>query len=234
MFIIGFIAGGERYVLPPSCFRCVFLYFVSAPTGGGKTVLFELGLIDVLKSAGHQSDFKCVYVAPTKVRYDFNQSHLCTLEFLLGIVLGTHQGLDGEIWTSRHQMWDSLFLREIRLHDFIRLWNDGRHHWNGKECMVCCQECENNVRWLLSDNSTIDRVLIQNYYGMAVVPGGSSFLMGLHFRAKNGTVLLVAGKQLTPWWTTVLIYRFRHDHGDLLSQIRLFLVDEACLQTVWC
>ncbi|KAL5512118.1 hypothetical protein ACEPAG_3639 [Sanghuangporus baumii] len=39
---------------------------VSAPTGGGKTVLFELGLIAMLMNSRHQSSPKCMYVAPTK------------------------------------------------------------------------------------------------------------------------------------------------------------------------
>ncbi|KAL5476424.1 HFM1_2 [Sanghuangporus weigelae] len=39
---------------------------VSAPTGGGKTVLFELGLIAMSMNSKHQSSSKCVYVAPTK------------------------------------------------------------------------------------------------------------------------------------------------------------------------
>ncbi|KLO07339.1 P-loop containing nucleoside triphosphate hydrolase protein [Schizopora paradoxa] len=39
---------------------------VSAPTGGGKTVLFELGIIQTLIESGHKPSSKCVYVAPTK------------------------------------------------------------------------------------------------------------------------------------------------------------------------
>ncbi|KAH8117083.1 P-loop containing nucleoside triphosphate hydrolase protein [Phellopilus nigrolimitatus] len=37
------------------------------PTGAGKTVLFELALIEMLMASGHHSSLKCVYVAPTKV-----------------------------------------------------------------------------------------------------------------------------------------------------------------------
>ena len=41
----------------------------SAPTGSGKTVLFELAMIQMLiNSAGRDAAEKCVYVAPTKVR----------------------------------------------------------------------------------------------------------------------------------------------------------------------
>ena len=40
----------------------------SAPTGSGKTVLFELAMIQMLiKSSGRDTAEKCVYVAPTKV-----------------------------------------------------------------------------------------------------------------------------------------------------------------------
>ncbi|KAI5117308.1 hypothetical protein M0805_005536 [Coniferiporia weirii] len=39
---------------------------ISAPTSSGKTVLFELSLIEMLMASGHQSPHKCVYVAPTK------------------------------------------------------------------------------------------------------------------------------------------------------------------------
>ena len=40
---------------------------LSAPTGGGKTVLFELALIEMLSSNIRSSSIsKCVYVAPTK------------------------------------------------------------------------------------------------------------------------------------------------------------------------
>ncbi|EJD02191.1 P-loop containing nucleoside triphosphate hydrolase protein [Fomitiporia mediterranea MF3/22] len=39
---------------------------IAAPTGGGKTVLFELGLINLLITSGHQANTKCIYVAPTK------------------------------------------------------------------------------------------------------------------------------------------------------------------------
>ncbi|KAF9482801.1 P-loop containing nucleoside triphosphate hydrolase protein [Pholiota conissans] len=54
-----------------SCFdevmNCDNNLVVSAPTGSGKTILFELGLIRMLeKSKNMRKMFKCVYVAPTK------------------------------------------------------------------------------------------------------------------------------------------------------------------------
>ncbi|KAG8705886.1 Sec63, partial [Ceratobasidium sp. 395] len=41
---------------------------ISAPTGAGKTVLFELAVIKLLQSSGNVSNlaYKCVYMAPTK------------------------------------------------------------------------------------------------------------------------------------------------------------------------
>lgn len=44
--------------------------FLSAPTGSGKTVLFELSMIRMLTQTADDARFaKCVYVAPTKVRF---------------------------------------------------------------------------------------------------------------------------------------------------------------------
>ncbi|KAI6127699.1 hypothetical protein EV401DRAFT_1854086 [Pisolithus croceorrhizus] len=40
--------------------------FWSAPTGSGKTVLFELGIIRMISQATNNNSIKCVYVAPTK------------------------------------------------------------------------------------------------------------------------------------------------------------------------
>lgn len=39
----------------------------SAPTGSGKTVLFELSIIHMLVNSSGRGTEKCVYVAPTKV-----------------------------------------------------------------------------------------------------------------------------------------------------------------------
>jgi superfamily II DNA/RNA helicase len=40
-----------------------------APTGSGKTVLFELAIIRMLRQAKESGESaKCVYMAPTKVR----------------------------------------------------------------------------------------------------------------------------------------------------------------------
>ncbi|ETW86191.1 hypothetical protein HETIRDRAFT_235038, partial [Heterobasidion irregulare TC 32-1] len=41
-------------------------YFITAPTGSGKTVLFELSIIRMFTIAGNREDVKCVYMAPTK------------------------------------------------------------------------------------------------------------------------------------------------------------------------
>lgn len=42
---------------------------ISAPTGSGKTVLFELAIIRMLmQSGGNSNTSKCIYIAPTKVK----------------------------------------------------------------------------------------------------------------------------------------------------------------------
>lgn len=47
---------------------CVLTMLHKAPTGGGKTVLFELALIEmVMSSGGNLTAKKCIYMAPTKV-----------------------------------------------------------------------------------------------------------------------------------------------------------------------
>jgi ATP-dependent DNA helicase HFM1/MER3 len=44
---------------------------VSAPTGSGKTVLFELAIVNLLMNRPNDNS-KCVYISPTKVRrYSF-------------------------------------------------------------------------------------------------------------------------------------------------------------------
>ncbi|TFY60086.1 hypothetical protein EVJ58_g5372 [Rhodofomes roseus] len=56
---------------------------ISAPTGSGKTVLFELAIIRMLMEAGGNSkSVKCIYVAPTKVHI-LNESRGSTLEVIL-------------------------------------------------------------------------------------------------------------------------------------------------------
>ncbi len=43
---------------------------VIAPTGSGKTVLFELAMMRALERAqSSNKPVKCVYIAPTKVRW---------------------------------------------------------------------------------------------------------------------------------------------------------------------
>ncbi|VDB82695.1 unnamed protein product [Peniophora sp. CBMAI 1063] len=41
---------------------------ISAPTGSGKTVLFELAMIRLFTSRNPSTSVKCIYIAPTKVR----------------------------------------------------------------------------------------------------------------------------------------------------------------------
>jgi replicative superfamily II helicase len=48
----------------------VFLIDLLAPTGSGKTVIFELAIIRMLlESYKSGRDPKCIYVAPTKAKY---------------------------------------------------------------------------------------------------------------------------------------------------------------------
>ncbi|KAF7295289.1 DEAD/DEAH-box DNA helicase [Mycena indigotica] len=70
-----------------TCFSTVFSsdenLIVSAPTGSGKTVLFELAIIRMLKEVG--SNFKCVYMAPTKALCSERQRDWSTKFASLGI-----------------------------------------------------------------------------------------------------------------------------------------------------
>ena len=55
------------------------LIFV-APTGSGKTVLFELAIVKLLReTAGTGQKVKCVYIAPTKVRPYSSQCRIYAL-----------------------------------------------------------------------------------------------------------------------------------------------------------
>ena len=49
--------------------RHIHLMILPAPTGSGKTVIFELAIIRMLiQSRDYGRESKCIYVAPTKVR----------------------------------------------------------------------------------------------------------------------------------------------------------------------
>jgi hypothetical protein len=51
-------------------FRLTHLDICKAPTGSGKTVLFELAIIRMLAASSNaRESAKCVYMAPTKVRF---------------------------------------------------------------------------------------------------------------------------------------------------------------------
>ena len=62
-------------------------YSSSAPTGSGKTVLFELAIIRMLTEARGSESLKCVYIAPTKVISVFVFPDLFKLLCALGIML---------------------------------------------------------------------------------------------------------------------------------------------------
>ncbi|KAF8844441.1 P-loop containing nucleoside triphosphate hydrolase protein [Paxillus ammoniavirescens] len=90
-----------------------------APTGSGKTVLFELGIIRMLTQAADDSKFKCVYVAPTKALCAEKHKEW-TAKFgglgvkcceLTGDTLVSGKGVWGDAKTSQimcAEKWDSL------------------------------------------------------------------------------------------------------------------------------
>ncbi|KIJ69181.1 hypothetical protein HYDPIDRAFT_24034 [Hydnomerulius pinastri MD-312] len=106
---------------------------ISAPTGSGKTVLFELGIIHMLMEAANGNQLaKCVYVAPTKA--------LCCE--LTGDTLVLGKGIWGDaknaqIIVTTAEKWDSLtrnwadhsrILSQIRLFlvDEVHILNESR------------------------------------------------------------------------------------------------------------
>jgi hypothetical protein len=58
-----------------------------APTGSGKTVLFELAIIRMLVHNKNDSQSKCIYIAPTKV--DFPSILVFFTHLRSGSVFGT-------------------------------------------------------------------------------------------------------------------------------------------------
>jgi len=67
--------------------KCVLNPFL-APTGSGKTVLFELSIIHMLMSSAHDVNaVKCVYIAPTKVLYLVFNLNDAGLMYNTGIML---------------------------------------------------------------------------------------------------------------------------------------------------
>ncbi|KAL5529500.1 hypothetical protein ACEPAG_5485 [Sanghuangporus baumii] len=123
---------------------------VSAPTGGGKTVLFELGLIAMLMNSRHQSSSKCVYVAPTKALCSERTRDWAAKFEPLGIkcceMTGDTVQMGKSAWTAARtakviittsEKWDSLtrgwhdhgdFLSEVKLFlvDEVHVLNEPR------------------------------------------------------------------------------------------------------------
>ncbi|KAK1236425.1 ATP-dependent DNA helicase MER3, partial [Marasmius sp. AFHP31] len=108
-----------------SCFDDLFHtpenLVVSAPTGSGKTVLFELAIIKMLTEASPGSRAKCVYIAPTKAlcgeRYRDWSNKFDALGFkcceLTGDTVHFGRGVWGEaknasIIVTTGEKWDSL------------------------------------------------------------------------------------------------------------------------------
>ncbi|TFY75843.1 hypothetical protein EWM64_g8169 [Hericium alpestre] len=112
---------------------------VSAPTGGGKTVLFELSIIRMLTTSVNNKDgLKCVYMAPTKA--------LCAERYRdwsakfdgLGVKSGYYPGLcssvfsitTGEKWDSLTRSWSDhdqiLSLVQLFMVDEVHILNESR------------------------------------------------------------------------------------------------------------
>jgi superfamily II DNA/RNA helicase len=76
-----------------------------APTGSGKTVLFELAIIRMLmESSKNSRASKCIYVAPTKVKSSraVHRSINSLAGFMIGFMLGEISRLGCEISASWH------------------------------------------------------------------------------------------------------------------------------------
>ncbi|KAL4247433.1 Meiotic Crossover Helicase [Abortiporus biennis] len=123
---------------------------VSAPTGSGKTVLFELAIIRVLTQTGGSRTTKCIYVAPTKALCSEKYRDWATKFQPLGIKccemtgdtihFGTSAWADakdatiivttGEKWDSLTRNWDEhdKLLSEIGLFlvDEVHILNETR------------------------------------------------------------------------------------------------------------
>lgn len=94
---------------------------VSAPTGSGKTVLFELGIIRMISQVTNSNPIKCVYVAPTKALCAEKQKEWAAKFGGLGVksceltgdTLAFGKGIWGEarnaqIIVTTAEKWDSL------------------------------------------------------------------------------------------------------------------------------
>jgi len=92
------LIGYQWYDLIVECYGSSLSLCCSAPTGSGKTVIFELGIIrmfDQSKNTGKQA--KCIYIAPTKVLSEIVPSFLPTENLSLGIMLRTVSRLGQQI-----------------------------------------------------------------------------------------------------------------------------------------
>ncbi|KAF9265706.1 P-loop containing nucleoside triphosphate hydrolase protein, partial [Marasmius fiardii PR-910] len=138
----------QWYGCPPFHFECPSLVY-AAPTGSGKTVLFELAIIKMLKEANDKGQkWKCVYIAPTKAlcgeRYRDWSNKFDPLDIKCCQLTGdtVHFGKDawvdaknasimfGEKWDSLTRNWAShrSILASIRLFlvDEVHILNESR------------------------------------------------------------------------------------------------------------
>lgn len=80
-----------------------------APTGSGKTVLFELAIIKMLSEAQETGQsVKSIYVAPTKVRLRVSVVTVPYI-FFTGTLFRKIQRLGEQIRTVRDQMYETVF-----------------------------------------------------------------------------------------------------------------------------
>ncbi|KAK0484062.1 Sec63 Brl domain-containing protein [Armillaria novae-zelandiae] len=112
----------------------------SAPTGSGKTVLFELAIIQMLTETNSATDnsVKCVYMAPTKVDtfssmfhpYSISRRHCVRRDIVTGPPSSAHWGLNAEKWDSLTRNWGDhgKILSSIRLIlvDEVHILNESR------------------------------------------------------------------------------------------------------------
>jgi hypothetical protein len=84
---------------------------ICAPTGSGKTVLFELAMIRFLEM-NCDDDSRCIYIAPTKASCKASRTNSTDEQNILsGALLGEVQGLVSKV--SKH--WDQMYVHDAIL-----------------------------------------------------------------------------------------------------------------------
>ena len=196
-----------------------------APTGSGKTVLFELAIIRLLNQSSSQ--VKCIYVAPTKVhRSSYHRitdllnaaipCRRCALRsFEIGVLSSKHSVSNVQNDSSLYDLncnllW--LFLQSVGCEltgDTVQF---GKSAWG--------EARDASVMLVLLFNCVFKNLCVIVYWcWVASQP------------EKSGTVWLGIGEwffMVSFCWCSHLLRMFRRaDHERILSQIQLFLVDEV-------